>query len=301
LREVDRLRRFLFENAPLRGHWVRLEDSWMQAHEHQAHPPVVLRLLGEALAAVSLLAATLKFQGTLTLQIRGDGPLSLLITQCTHEQQLRGVAELREDAVAPEDADLPTLVGAGQLVVTVDSQGDAPAWQGIVPLTGATLAECLQGYFETSEQLPTRLVLAADAHRVAGLLLQKLPAPATAGEGEEGRLRDLWDEVVLLLGTLSPRELLDSEAPELLPRLFAEHDLRLFDAEPVRFQCRCSPERVAGLLQSLGEDEIRSLLAEEGVVRVTCEFCHRPYRYDAIDVAQLFLPTPATDVPDSLN
>ena len=301
MREVDRLRRFLFEHAPLRGHWVRLEDSWLQAHEHQAHPPVVLRLLGEAMAAVSLLAATLKFQGTLTLQIRGDGPLSLLITQCTHEQQLRGVAELREDAVAPEDADLPTLVGAGQLVVTVDSQGGAPAWQGIVPLTGATLADCLQGYFETSEQLPTRLVLAADAHRVSGLLLQKLPAPAAAGEGEEGRLQDLWDEVVLLLGTLSGRELLDSEATVLLQRLFAEHDLRLFDAEPVRFQCRCSPERVAGLLQSLGKDEIRSLLAEEGVVRVTCEFCHRPYRYDAIDVAQLFLPTPSADVPDSLN
>jgi molecular chaperone Hsp33 len=301
LREVDRLRRFLFENAPLRGHWLRLEDAWAQAREHQSHPPVVMQLLGQAFAAVSLLAATLKFQGTLTLQIRGQGPLSLLITQCTHDQQLRGVAQLREDAVVPDAADLPTLVGDGHLVVTIDNAGGGPPWQGIVPLSGATLADCLQGYFATSEQLPTRLVLAADAHRVAGLLLQKLPTPASAGEGEAGRLRDLWDEAALLLGTLEGRELLDTEAPVLLTRLFAEHDLRLFDAEPVRFGCRCSPERVAGLLQSLGEAEVGAVIAEQGMVTVTCEFCHRPYRYDAIDVAQLFAASPAADVPDSLN
>ena len=301
MREVDRLRRFLFENAPLRGHWLRLEDAWVQARAHQSHPPAVTQLLGEALAATSLLAAALKFRGTLTLQIRGEGPLSLLITQCTHEQDLRGVAQLREDVVVADGATLTELVGAGRLVVTVDTEGDAPAWQGIVPLTGTTLAECLEAYFETSEQLPTRIVLAADEHRAAGLLLQKLPTPESAGEGEAGRLRDLWDEAALLLGTLAGRELLDTEAALLLQRLFAEYDLRLFDGEAVRFRCRCSPERVAGLLQSLGEQEIRELLAEQGLVTVTCEFCHRPYRYDGIDVAQLFADRLRPAAPDTLN
>lgn len=300
VREVDSLRRFLFDNAPLRGHWLRLEEAWALAREHQSHPPVVMNLLGEALVAASLLAATLKFKGTLTVQIRGSGLLPLLIVQCTHEQRLRGVAQLREDAVVPDDADLAALVGDGQLLVSIDNEEGLP-WQGIVPLAGSTLAACLENYFETSEQLPTRLVLAADAHRAAGLLLQKLPSPASTGEGEEGRRRDLWDEAALLLSTLGARELLDSEAQPLLQRLFAEHDLRLFAGEPVRFRCRCSPERVAGLLQSLGEDEVRAVLAEQGAVTVTCEFCHRPYRYDAIDVAQLFSGAPAPDAPGSLN
>jgi molecular chaperone Hsp33 len=301
MREVDRLRRFLFEDAPLRGHWLRLEEAWAQARAHQNHPPVVMSLLGEALAAVSLLAAALKFRGTLTLQVRGEGLLPLLIAQCTHEQQLRGVAQLREGAVVPAAADLPTLVGDGQLVVTVDTQGEGLPWQGIVPLSGTTLAQCLERYFETSEQLPTRLLLAADAHRAAGLLLQKLPSPESVGEAGEGRLRDLWDEAALLLSTLGPRELLDSEAQALLQRLFAEHDLRLFDGEPVRFHCRCSPERVVGLLQMLGEDEVRAVLAEQGAVTVTCEFCHRPYRHDAIDVEQLFSSGPSSQASGSVN
>jgi molecular chaperone Hsp33 len=300
MREVDCLRRFLFENAPLRGHWLRLEESWRAAREHQSHPPVVTALLGEALAAVTLLGAALKFRGTLTLQVRGTGLLPLLIAQCTHERRLRGVAQPREDVLIPEQATLAELVGDGQLVVTVDNEEGMP-WQGIVPLVGDTLSACLERYFETSEQLPTRLVLAADEHRAAGLLLQKLPSPDDVGEGEEGRRRDLWDEAVLLSGTLGGRELLDTEAETLLHRLFAEHDVRLFDGEPVAFGCRCSPERVDGLLRSLGEDEAREVLAEQGAITVTCEFCHRPYRYDAIDVAQLFGGTSAQDAPGSVN
>ena len=258
VREVDRLRRFLFENAPLRGHWLRLEDAWRLAREHQDHPPVVTALLGEALAAVTLLGAALKFRGTLTLQIRGTGALPLLIAQCTHERKLRGVAQPREGAVIADDATLADLIGDGQLVVTVDNEEGMP-WQGIVPLIGDSLSVCLEAYFETSEQLPTRLVLAADNHRAAGLLLQKLPSPDDIGEGEEGRRRDLWDEAAVLLGTLGGRELLDTEADVLLHRHFAEHDLRLFEGEDVRFGCRCSPERVAGLLLSLGEAEARDV------------------------------------------
>ena len=300
MREVDSLRRFLFEDAPLRGHWLRLEESWRAAREHQDHPPVVTALLGEALAAVTLLAAALKFRGTLTLQVRGKGLLPLLIAQCTHERVLRGVAQPLEGAEIPDTATLEDLIGEGQLVVTVDNEEGMP-WQGIVPLTGGTLSACLEQYFETSEQLPTRLVLAADGHRAAGFLLQKLPGPGNAGEGEEGRRHDLWEEVTVLLSTMGGRELLDTEADVLLHRLFAEHDLRLFEAEAVRFGCRCGPERIAALLRSLGQDEARDIVAEQGAITVTCEFCHRPYRYDAIDVAQLFADTPAADAPGSVN
>lgn len=300
MREVDSLRRFLFEDAPLRGHWLRLEDSWRAAREHQFHPAAVTALLGEALAAVTLLGAALKFRGTLTLQVRGNGLLPLLIAQCTHDRRLRGVAQPREGAIVPDDASLADLVGDGQLVVTVDNEEGMP-WQGIVPLVGGSLSACLERYFETSEQLPTRLVLAADGHRAAGLLLQKLPSPEGMGEGEEGRRRDLWDEAALLHATLGGRELLDTEADVLLHRLFGEHDLRLFEGESVAFGCRCSAERVADVLRSLGEAEAMDIIAEQGAISVTCEFCQRPYRYDAIDVAQLFSEAPAAGASGALN
>ncbi len=301
MREVDRLRRFLFENEPLRGHWVRLEESWAAARVHQSHPPAVTRLLGEAMAATSLLAAALKFRGTLTLQVTGGGSLALLIAQVTHEQHLRAVAQLRDESNPPAEEDFRALVGEGRLVVTIDRGDGSPPYQGIVPLTGSTLAQCLERYFEDSEQLPTRIVLAADENRAAGLLLQKLPTPAAAGEAAEGHVRDLWDEASLLLATVRPRELLDAEIEPLLQQVFGAFDLRLFEPAIVRFQCRCDEERVASLLQSLGEAEVRSVLQEQGLVTVTCEFCQRPYRFDAIDVEQLFAAAPSPDSPGSLN
>lgn len=295
------MRRFLFENEPLRGHWVRLEESWAAARLHQDHPPAVMRLLGEAMAAASLLAAALKFRGTLTLQVTGAGRLALLIAQATHEQTLRAVAQLRDEEMLGLDDSFRSLVGDGQLVVTVDTGDRTPPWQGIVPLSGDCLAACLESYFEGSEQLPTRIVLAADENRAAGLLLQKLPAADPQGEAEAGRLRDLWDEASLLLGTVRPRELLQTEPQLLLQQLFGAHDLRLFEPARVRFQCRCDEQRVNSLLQSLGEAEVRSVLEEQGMVTVTCEFCQRPYRYDAVDVEQLFLPVLPAEGPNSLN
>lgn len=301
MRETDSLRRFLFEEAPLRGHWVKLEDAWSQARAHQSHPPVVMSLLGQALAASSLLAACLKFRGTLTLQVRGQGDLPLLIVQCTHDRQLRGVAQVREGAVIAADADLPSLVGNGTLVVTLDNHDAGEPWQGIVPLAGGTLAQCLEAYFETSEQLPTRIVLAADDWRAGGVLLQKLPQVQGAGEGARGRMLEIWDESSLLLDTLGGQELLNTEPKLLLQRLFAAHDVRLFDPDPVRFSCRCSQARVNNLLLSLGQDEVNDILAEQGTVAITCEFCNRQYRYDAIDAAQLFATAPAPDLPGSVN
>lgn len=301
MRETDSLRRFLFEGAPLRGHWVHLEDAWAQARAHQSHPPQVMSLLGQALAASALLAACLKFRGTLTLQVRGQGDLPLLIVQCTHDRQIRGLAQLRDGVVVDAASDLPDLVGHGTLSVVLDNHDGGEPWQGIVPLAGASLAQCLEAYFETSEQLPTRLVLAADDWRAGGLLLQKLPQPARDGEGATGHALALWDEASLLLDTLHGAELLNTAPQTLLQRLFATHDLRLFDGEPVRFACRCSPERVANMLLAQGEDEANDILAEQGCIAVNCGFCNRAFRYDAIDVARLFAAAPAPDSPGSVN
>jgi len=296
----DRLRRFLFENEPLRGHWLQLDESWFQALEHQHYASEVRRLLGEALAADALLAATLKFHGTLALQIAGgSGPLTMLIAQATHDLGLRALARVGEVDVT--GLDFRALVGDAQLTVTLESEERGGSWQGVVPLQGDSLAHCLEAYFATSEQLPTRVSLAADERRVGGLLLQKLPSPSGAGEAAEGRIRELWDEAGLLMATLSPGELLAVEPEALLPRLFPGHELRLFEGQPVRFQCRCGRERVADVLRSLGEAEVRDVLREQGAVTVTCEFCQRPYRFDAVDVEGLFHAGATDEGPTTLN
>lgn len=298
---ADRLRRFLFEDAPLRGHWVRLDRAWLQAREHQSLQPAALSLLGEALAACSLLAGSLKFQGTLSLQLRGgEGGITMLIAQSTDSLGVRGVVHQDEGASAP-DASFHDLTHGGQLVVTVERGSAIAPWQGIVPLDGASLAACLESYFAVSEQLPTAMVLAADAHGAAGLLLQKLPTPASAGEGEEARIHDIWEEAVLRLRTLHRDELLRLDAQVVLQRLFSNESLRLFDGEPVRFSCRCDRERVGAMLKGLGREEADSIIAEQGAVTVTCEFCQRPYRFDAVDVQQLFLETPGGEGSQRLN
>jgi molecular chaperone Hsp33 len=298
--ERDRLRRFLFEDAPLRGHWVCLSQSWLEAREHQQLAPGALELLGESLAAVALISASLKFNGTLTLQLLGSsGAVQMLVAQATDARTLRGVAQLAEDADT-RGTDFRAQIDGGRLVVSVEQgEGIAP-WQGIVPLDGSSLAACLAHYFEVSEQLPTAVVLAANAQTAAGLLLQKLPAPSAQGEAAGAGAQDLWEEATALLATLSADELLALDPEELLRRLFGAHDLRLFEGETVRFACRCDRERVAALLRGLGREEVESILAEQGAVTVTCEFCQKPYRFDAVDAAQLFLP-PSAEGNSSLN
>jgi len=297
---TDGLRRFLFEHHPLRGFWLRLERSWADALEHQAYPPEVRRLVGESMAAAALLAASLKFEGTLALQINGSGPVRLLVTQATHELALRTVARL-DPAAQVSGGDFRDLVGDARLTVTLEGPDRTANWQGVVPLTGDSLAHSLEAYFATSEQLPTRVCLATDGHHVVGLLLQKLPARERQGEAAEGAERELWDEAGLLLQTVSAEELLAVTPERLLPQVFAGHDLRLFEAQPVRFQCRCTADRVASVLRSLGETEVRQILAEQGAVTVTCEFCQRPYRFDAVDVEQLFRDGASAQGSGSLN
>ena len=297
----DRLRRFLFEDAPVRGHWVRLSRAWREAREHQVLPDAVMRLLGESLAAASLLAASLKFTGTLTLQLTGgSGRVTMLIAQATDVGTLRGVAHV-DPASTDTGAGFQQLIGGGRLVVSVEQGAGVEPWQGVVPLDGSSLAACLESYFLVSEQLPTCIVLAADAEHAAGLLLQKLPAPAELGEGAAASVQDVWEEAMALLRTLTTAELLTCDAQELLRRLFGNRDLRLFDGEPVNFACRCSRERVAAMLQGMGQAEVASVIEELGAVTVTCEFCQQAYRFDAVDAERLFLDLPAGSASGAVN
>jgi molecular chaperone Hsp33 len=290
---ADEVRRFIVENQPVRGHWVRLDAAWRALCAHSDYPQPVRELLGQAVAASVLFAATLKFRGTLTLQLEGDGAISLLVAQCTHDFRLRAVARFDEesvDAISAHSARGPKvfrrLVGTtGRVAVTVEADERSMRYQGVVPLSGGSLADSLESYFASSEQLPTRLILAADDERGAGVLVQKVPGAATADESE---LEETWKNAQRGIEQLSAADLLTCPVEELLERGFAEHDMRLFRGTPVQFECRCNQQRVAGLLRALGQAEVRDVLQEQGSVTVTCEFCHRPYTFDAAAVDALF-------------
>lgn len=300
----DEVRRFVVENQPVRGHWVRLDAAWRELRTHTNYPAPVRELLGESVSASVLLAATLKFQGSLTLQFEGqDGVISLLVAQCTHDFRVRAVAHYSEEkllaaglAGVSEAEMFQRLVGRdGRVVVTIEATEREARYQGIVPLTGSSLAECLEAYFASSEQLPTRVRLASNDQQAAGLLVQKLP---TRDGGDHSPELAAWSKAQRSLEALEAGELLEAPVEELLVRRFGQQDLRLFKGTPVQFACRCSLERVSGLLRTLGIEELRQVVREEGAVTVTCEFCRRPYRFDAIDVEQLFAPdTPAGGSP----
>ncbi|HUA23151.1 MAG TPA: Hsp33 family molecular chaperone HslO [Steroidobacteraceae bacterium] len=306
----DAVRRFMVENQPVRGHFVRIEDAWRALREHRDYPAPVRELLGQAVTASVLLASTLKFNGTLTLQLQGQGAARLLVSQCTHDFRIRALVRVDEERLArsvelAQSATLTPelfrlLVGdEGRLAVTVEAAERDMRYQGIVPLAGSSFAECLEGYFASSEQLPTRVRLAADETHAAGLLIQQLPGGAEGDEDLEAR--SAWLDAQQGIRTVRPSELLALPVEHVLTRNFAEQDLRLYAGSPVRFECRCDPERVAGLLRALGASEVRDVLEEQGAVTVTCDFCNRSYRFDAVDVAELFSEGTVPDAPKSVQ
>ena len=302
MHDRDSLHRFMFEHFPIRGQLVHLDAAWRALIEHREYPAAIRDTLGQAAAAALLLAATIKFKGVLSLQLQGDGPVHLMLVQCTDGLGVRGLARYREEGA--DKVEFDALFGNGNLTVTLETESAAQRYQGIVPITGSRLADALQLYFENSEQLPTRLWLYADANGASGMLLQRLPAEgatAQAGAAQPADVEDAWRRVQLIGDTLTPEELRTLADQEILHRLFNEDDVRLYEAAPVYFRCRCSRERVAGMLQGLGEPEIRSVLAERGEVEVRCDFCNRAYTFDAVDVAQLFNAGLAADSGHSLH
>lgn len=286
----DSLIRFAFPGLGARGALVQLDQSWQQLIERRDYPAQAETWLGQAAAASVLLGTRLKQAATLSLQLQGPGVLRLLFAEARHRPSepvgLRGL-------VRHGGGELPSELGAvlreATLVVTLSPEG-GQRYQGIVPGEGDSLARCLEAYFEQSEQLPTRLRLAAGGGRARGLLLQRIPGEGGLGL-EPAVDDDGWDRLGQLLGTLGDAELLSCEPALLLHRLFHEEALADEAVQPVRFECSCSPERVAEMLRSLGRSEAFAALDDSGgAVRVDCEFCNRHYRFDAIDLESLFNP-----------
>ncbi len=277
---MNEVQRFVLEDSGIRGVLVRLEETWQQVIAAHDYPPAVRELLGEGVVSTLLLASGLKSTPSVSLQLQGKGPLKLLLIQCTDGRRVRGMASFKPGAEGAP------LLGEGNLVVNLDTGKPDGFFQGIVPLTSSKLEECIESYFANSEQLETRIVLRSRDGRVAGLLLQVLP-----GHGEE-RAAEAFEASAACAGTVSADELTALAAEELLPKLFAGQAIRLFAAHPVAHDCRCTPERLAGVVRMLGQDEVKSLLAEQGHVELKCEFCNRAFRYDDIQVDAIMRGTP---------
>lgn len=290
---TDTLQKFLFENAPVRGELVEISETWRHVQARRNYPQPVKTLLGEMLAAAALLSANLKFNGSIVMQIHGDGPLKLLVVECDSELRLRATAKLAPDAVIEDGDTLPTLVnahGQGRFVITLDPKEKLPgqqAYQGIVPLDGDTVATVIEHYMLRSEQLDTRLWLAADSSVSRGLLLQKLPKEG----GKDAPLQDeleTWNRTVMLGSTLRNEELLGTDISTLMRRLFWEETIRVFEPQHPSFHCGCTREKVGNMLKMLGAPEIESALADLGTLDIDCDFCGQHYVFDQVDCAHLF-------------
>ena len=320
---MDQLHKFLFEGLPVRGMLVRLDASWRELLQRRrsasdgghAFAAPVRALLGEMAAASVLMQASLKFNGALILQMQGDGPVKLAVAETLPDLSFRATAKVVGEVAA--DARLEAMLnlhGQGRCVITLDPLDRLPGqqpYQGVVPLHGdqreplQQLSEVLEHYMLQSEQLDTRLVLAANDEVAAGLLIQRLPMAGSgnlagsasldsavlisADEDQIGR-NEAYNRIALLAGTLTAEELLTLAPEQVMHRLFWEETLRVFEPQAPRFACRCSRDRVAGMLRGLGVDEVLSLVAERGEAEVGCDFCGAMYRFDPVDVGELFTP-----------
>lgn len=276
----DILYRFLLEQAQLRGVLVHLNDSWRQVRDRAEYPPVVADLLARALTASALFTGNIKFEGSLSIQLKAAGAMNLLFAECTHDGRLRGLARWQPEL--PADFRLTATAGEPLLAITIDNAVTGQRYQGLVPVDDDDPGVLFERYFERSEQLPTRVLLACDGERCAGLMLQQLPM------SEHSADPDAWNRVGHLLATASPEELLGLDPERLLLRLFHEETVRVLATQPLVFGCRCSRERVAGMLRTLGREEALASVQADGRIEVTCEFCNTHYHFDAVDVEQIF-------------
>jgi len=280
MNDKDILQRFIFDSAPVRGEIVHLNDSFKAIMKQHDYPPMIQKILGEALVAASLLSAIIKFKGRLTVQFRGNGKLKLLLAQCNQQFQLRGLAQWSEDL---KEDELWDAFNQGVLAIMMDP--DVPngkRYQGIVAWKGESFVETLEGYFYQSEQLPTRLWMAVNEDCAAGMLLQVMPK-----EKPELYQND-WERLIILTDTVKSAELLQLDNEILLHRLYSEEDVRIFEKVPVMFSCNCSVERGEHAIAILGQKEAELELKLKQNIVVTCEFCNKAYTFDRVDVARIF-------------
>ncbi|GLQ73135.1 Hsp33 family molecular chaperone HslO [Vibrio penaeicida] len=288
----NQLHRYLFENLSVRGELVQLDSTYQEIISSKEYPVPVKNLLGELLVATTLLTATLKFEGSITLQLQGDGPVPLVVINGDHDQKVRGVARWEGDLA--DDATLHQLIGKGHLVITIaPKQGER--YQGVVGLEGETLSEVLEVYFERSEQLQTRLWFRLGEHEgkahAAGMLLQTMP-DGTGSANDFEHLEQLTD-------TVKNEELFGLPANDVLYRLYNQEKVQLFKAQPVEFFCGCSRERSGAAIITVSRDEINDILATEGSVSLHCDYCGTDYSFNEDDVSELY--EQATDSNDTLH
>ncbi|MEQ9889077.1 Hsp33 family molecular chaperone HslO [Pectobacterium zantedeschiae] len=273
----DQLHRYLFENYAVRGELVTVNETYQRILTNHDYPAAVQTLLGEMLVATSLLTATLKFSGDITVQLQGDGPLKLAVINGNHQQQMRGVARLQGE-IAPGSS-LKEMVGNGYLVITI-TPTDGERYQGVVGLEGETVAECLESYFQQSEQLPTRLFIRTGQHEgnpvAAGMLLQVLPAQDTD--------RNDFDHLAQLTTTVKAEELFTLPANEVLYRLYHQEEVTVYEPQDVEFRCHCSRDRCADALMTLSDQEVNEMIEQDGEIDMHCDYCGTHYLFNSLDI-----------------
>ncbi len=279
MKESDTIQRFIFEHASIRGEIVHVEHTYQTIMKQRNYPPMVKNLLGEALISCLLLASSIKFEGTLSLQFQGDERLPLLLVQCDHELNIRAFAKYAEHL---EIIDYATAFLQGQMVLTINQHKQTQVYQSTVPLQSTSMSENLMSYFAQSEQIATQVWLAVNEDMAAGMLLQLMPGQDTL------QREQFWEYAVHLGQTVSEQELLTLDNQTLLYRLYNETDIRIFESRPTHFQCRCNIEKMKQVITILGEEEAKEILQEQGTIDINCDFCNKKYTFDPIDVTLLF-------------
>ena len=303
--DQDVLYRFSFDDLPVRGQWVRLNDSLTNAFRHHSYPQPVAGLLGEMFAAVSMFADNLKFEGAVALQSSGRGALNRSLVECRAQQYLRGIAQLREDQNDNPRADttLSRWLGSNATLALslIPDDANQNTYQGLVALEADQLQTDLEHYFEVSEQLPTRLFLHCTGTSVTGMLLQRLPSPDLATEVQLAQHEEGWNTVCALADTITNSELASLPVTQLLHRLFNELPCRLHPPRHMEYRCTCSRSKTDSTLHMLGEQELMDILAEQGAIQVACELCGATFIYDEIDVTRLIRSGPNQPTSDALH
>lgn len=301
----DLLKKYLFADRSIRIQTANLKQTWLDARQHQKHPKVIEKLLGELCAASVLLASNIKFDGSLVLQIQGDGPIALLVVECDSNLRVRATVKLRQEFAITETATFQELVNpnhTGHFVVILDlkdRQEGQQAYQGIVALQGNSVAEVLENYMRSSEQLDTHIRLAADDNKATGILLQRLAVTGGVTIDKE-KAAENWEKAGHFIQTVTPEEQLKLSEDELVHRLFWEEELiKTEEDHPIQWYCNCSEERVADMLRMLGVAEVESILEERGELHVSCDYCGRPYHFDAIQCAQIFIDKDKIPIQES--
>ncbi len=301
----NQLQKILFQKFNVRGCFVELSDAWTEILSHQPYPVPVIKLLGEMTAAVVLLSSSIKFNGSTVMQIHGDGPVRLLVVECSNTLQIRATAKLHENIPVKETDTFHSLVyanGKGRCVITLDPYGEKTGqrpYQGIVSLEGETVSEIIENYMKRSEQLDTRIWLAADATTARGLMLQRMPAPlnkwgVALTDNEEDEKN--WQHLIALSSTLTAEEMLSTDIATLQRRLFWQEDTTVFEPLYPTFHCGCNQEKAHNMLKMLGQAEVEQILREQGILTIRCDYCGKSYCFDSIDCKALFSPSSASGI-----